>query len=101
MFKINLLSKLTLISCIYITVVPCFIVNESPFVSKQNQLLIQKTDLNMKTESLKNFEKTDDTAIIKYKKMDSLILESDRSKTKIQLEETTYISLFSDNGAPL
>lgn len=55
----------------------------------------------MKTESLKNFEKTDDSAIIKYKEMDSLVLESDRSKTKIQLKETTYISLFSDNGAPL
>lgn len=101
MFKINLLSKLTLISCIYITVVPCFKANESSFVSKQNQLLIQKNGVNMKTESLKNFEKTDDTAIIKYKEMDSLILESDRPKTKIQHEKTTYISLFPDNGAAL
>ncbi|WP_306566820.1 hypothetical protein [Flavobacterium lindanitolerans] len=97
MFKINLLSKLTLISCIYITVVPCFIVNESPFVSKQNQLLIQKTDVKTKTDTLlENLAKIDDTTVIRVKEMDIK-----NYRPSIISTENVYTPSFPDNGAAL
>lgn len=93
MLRINFLSRLTLILCTYITVVPCFTGNKIPFTPKHNRTLIRKTDVKTKTEILlENLAKVDDTIIIQPKEIDNP--ESDSKKT-------VYTSIFADNGAAL
>ncbi len=97
MLRINFLSRLTLILCTYITVVPCFTGNKIPFIPKQKQPLMQKADVKTKTEILlENLAKVDDTTVIRVKEMDIK-----NYRPSIISTENVYTPSFPDNGAAL
>ena len=97
MLRINFLSRLTLILCTYITVVPCFTGNKIPFIPKQKQPLMQNADVKTKTEILlENLAKIDDTTVIRIKEMD---LQNHRPS--IISTENVNTPPFPDNGAAL
>ncbi|WP_286706242.1 hypothetical protein [Flavobacterium sp. 38-13] len=100
MLRINFLSRLTLILCTYITVVPCFIGTKSFFTSKQKQPLIRKTDVKTKTDTLLENLAKEDTIIIQPKETDNSKAELDIAN-KVLPGNVIYSPLFADSGAAL
>lgn len=97
MLRINFLSRLTLILCTYITVMPCFTGNKIPFTPKHNRTLIRKTDVKTKTDTLlENLAKIDDTTVIRVKEMDIK-----NYRPSIISTENVNTPSFPDNGAAL
>ncbi|WP_143395001.1 hypothetical protein [Flavobacterium lindanitolerans] len=100
MLRINFLSRLTLILCTYITVVPCFTGNKIPFTPKQKQPLMQKADIKTKTDTLLEKLAKEDTIIIQPKETDNSNAELDIAN-KVLPENVIYSPLFADSGAAL
>ena len=97
--KINLLSKLTLLSYVYITVMSCFIGDKSRYITNSQPL--SKNELQKEADIvLENPIKTEGSSLIYPKEIDSLTTESNLTNKTLP-EKAMYKSLFADNGAAL
>ncbi|MEZ0005592.1 hypothetical protein ABH942_000949 [Flavobacterium sp. 28YEA47A] len=102
MLKINLLSKLTFIGCIYIIVALYFIDGESSFIANPKQTLNRKSYARKKKSILlENHIKPEDTAMMPQKEISSPMPGSDLIDIKIQPRKISHIPIFTDSGAAL